>query len=271
MKRFWRAFLCFTAVCMLFVSLYGCQSTESGDDSAKHTQSDSESDSSVPVTDFSESMPDTQDPQNQKVLADYIVPLKEETYDHYVDSTGNEYSVSYSIPDLLLTSEDAQEVEKEYQSYCLKRLEAAQEAIKNESSLVCIGISYEAWIYEDTLTLMIQDISDWGFSTYFAYTFRISDGELLEDDEMALRFDITEDALESAVRNALNEQYKNLYGSGSTSNEYYQTQLDKTLSEENIDDVSYYLSQEGDLMVLATIYSLAGADAYQYPVPITLP
>lgn len=264
MKRFFRAVLFLLALCVSIGCLSGCQLAQMGSILREQVQQiltkyGGGSASGENVT------------QPVPVPDDYVYVLQQETYNSYTDDLGNVYNVSYTIPGLKLSTDDALEAAQEFQTSCLTHLEEVHEAMDDRCSLICIGISYQAWIFEDTLTLAVQEDTDWGFSTYFVYTFRLSDGELLEKDEMAERFGISEDALDEALRETLDRTYKNLYSGFDTSDEFYRTQLEKTVSDENLDDVRLYLSQDGELTALAWIYSLAGADAYQYHVTVELP
>ena len=70
------------------------------------------------------------------------------------------------------------------------------------------------------------------------------------------------------VQPRLEEYYRSSYSGypGSETDEYYQMQLQNTISYENVAKVMPYISVNGELCCVATIYSLAGADSYDHLV-----
>lgn len=71
--------------------------------------------------------------------------------------------------------------------------------------------------------------------------------------------------LDSRISAAMQDKFLTLY-SHMLDDTFTQEQLGKTCSAENIAAAQVYLDKSGTLRVLCNIYSIAGADYYEYPL-----
>ncbi|MCQ4022742.1 MULTISPECIES: hypothetical protein [unclassified Ruminococcus] len=195
-------------------------------------------------------------------LYNYIDVYKSASVD-YTDEVGNSYSSTYTVPEILLNSEDASEVNSEIQRECEKKIRDSENAEKNKSSLICLGIEYEAWLNGNILSLTISEKYDGSYTHYLVYSFDVRTGEELDNDEFAVDMGISENELDKRIKTAMTDFFKNEYSS-MAGDSLYDLQLNKTLSEDNVDEAEVYYGENGVPYVWCCIYSLAGAEIYEH-------
>ena len=103
----------------------------------------------------------------------------------------------------------------------------------------------------------------------YVYTLDVDTGELVDGEDMALLCGMTFDQLKKTAQDALQAYFESLYKSAEQ-DDFYETQLERTLSPENLETVTFYRTETGALMMQATVYSLAGAQSYERMIPIPL-
>lgn len=132
-------------------------------------------------------------------------------------------------------------------------------------------MSYRWVQVENIVSLLVYVQADWGmriFRVYHAY----ADGSGVVSREALLEhLGYTQSEFYDLATRKLEEKYFSLYSGypGEEDDPFYQEQLEKTVSYDNVTQVIPFISSNGDLCCVATIYSLAGADAYDYVVNLT--
>ncbi len=201
-------------------------------------------------------------------LADCVSVWKEQ-HVVYSDDVGNSYDILFSIPQINLSGEDVQEANEEIQSKCGSNLEQTLDASEKGYSAGIAGIYYEAYLNDGILTVLVHIDTQYDYNTYLLYSFDTATGEDLDNDDMAVILGCDEAALDARIRNCMVDCFETLYSDvRENAADFYDEQLARTCSEDNIDDAEVYLGEDGEPYVLARIYSLAGAEDYYHLLPL---
>lgn len=187
----------------------------------------------------------------------------------YQDSVGNDYDISCTVPMFILNTPDARACNDAFLGDCASVLDELERSQEEETSPWTAGIHYEAWIYDGTVTLLVSVESMVDVDSYYVYTLDVDTGELVDGEDMALLCGMTFDQLKKTAQDALQAYFESLYKSAEQ-DDFYETQLERTLSPENLETVTFYRTETGALMMQATVYSLAGAQSYERMIPIPL-
>lgn len=201
-------------------------------------------------------------------LDDAVMTYRQERI-QYTDDVGNEYDAHFDIPMLLLDSADARVCNEAVLERCMAVLNECLLARDEGCSLCWTGIHYSAWLYADTVTLLVTLDSTTDYHENLVYTLDMNDGHLVDRTDMAARLGVTEETLVEAGKAALEERFRQKYGALET-DVFYHQQLGRTLTDENLDLSTFYRDQAGQLTILAHVYSLAGADCYEEFVSVIL-
>lgn len=133
------------------------------------------------------------------------------------------------------------------------------------------GISYE-WIQvENIVSLLVYMQYDWSMEVYKVYHAYADGSGMVSREELLKLYDLDEESLYVLAEQKMEAKYLSMYElyPGGNEDAFYQQQLENTISEENVRKIIPYISANGDLCCVATIYSLAGADSYDYLVGLT--
>lgn len=234
--------------------------------STSETQTETKTEPQTETKTEAKTEPQTQ-PQTQKTgSADDYIGIYNSTNLDYTDGVGNRYTASYTVPELKLQSSDAAEINSEIQRSCMKLVDESVESSNNGTSLICLGIEYDAWMNNNDLTLLITMDNDWGLISYLVYTVDVVTGEELDNDDIAEMMNIDDDELEEQIQDTMLDYYVNQY-SGNSSDFYYQ-QLEKTISEDNVDEAEAYINKDGEIYIHCNIFSIAGAEEYEHLIPL---
>ncbi len=196
-------------------------------------------------------------------VSEMVESAREETVD-YTDSVGNQYHAVYRIPRILIDSEDAANVNAQLLDEMNSWIDEALDARDNGWSLTTTGIDYNAWVWNGTLTLFTTVNNDWGMEMHYIYTFDVNDGHRMDNAQIAALWGREEDAFYDTLSGLVYDKFVNMYGEAAdTDIDFYDEQLSNSISEENIRSSVLYPDSNGSAMAAVTIYSLAGADAYE--------
>ena len=179
------------------------------------------------------------------------------------DSVGNTYDCTYRIPSITLQSEDAQEINRELNEWLTPYIEEQQKYHEEGISMVVPSIDYEAWIYNEVLTLVVTMQTDWSQTFYRVYNLDIYSGEDLDNEDLLRRTNLTESAFFDALYAALNAKFDPAYAE-MAGEEFFTAQRERTLSEENLEEAELFFDAKGNAFVHVLVYSLAGADSYEH-------
>lgn len=132
----------------------------------------------------------TPEPTSVPTTIDDYVGLYSHTELSYSDANGG-YSYNYIVPQFLLDTEDAKAANADIQERCLPRIEAMKEAAEQGYSLTLLGISYDAWLEDGLVTLILTVSYDAGCTYYTVYRLQAETGALLSNEDMAARLGVS--------------------------------------------------------------------------------
>lgn len=184
-------------------------------------------------------------------------------------------TASFHIPQIHLSSNNAKEINEEIYNLWYPQIQNVIEEIDEYGKPVTSnGMSYRWAVNDDILSLVAinnyaPDSS--GGLEYLVYNLSISTGNILSNEEVytIVNFSQTEyyDKVKQVIGSAFfqdKEEYIEQYGY----DDFFRTQLEKTISDENIQNAIPYINEDGQLCVITRIYSLAAADYYWYDLNI---
>lgn len=136
--------------------------------------------------------------------------------------------------------------------------------------------SYQ-WAVNGNILSLVTEINGtmWAWTDYSVYNVSILDGTRITDEELIASAGISMDDYYVKVEQALgskywegwdraNEQFQN-----NSFCEMFSAQLENTISPENVRKALPYLNTEGQLCIIAPIYSMAGADYYYHELNLS--
>lgn len=224
-----------------------------------------------------QNVPNTTNPKTIKKL-DESKDLLYSSYNKY----SSEYS--YSIPYINIDSADARRINNEIESYYKKLVE---QELKNESEGYAINmytIKYTSYINDTILSLVISHSNPNDCIYYKVYNLDIYNGTMVSNADILNLKNITEAKLLDKLKELYKNKFVSLYGTrenyinnmktapvGWTETELqeqaklYDEQFNYTISDNNCSiSTPMFLNDDGNICVVATIYSLAGASSYQH-------
>lgn len=224
-----------------------------------------------------QNVPNTTNPKTIKKL-DESKDLLYSSYNKY----SSEYS--YSIPYINIDSADARRINNEIESYYKKLVE---QELKNESEGYAINmytIKYTSYINDTILSLVISHSNPNDCIYYKVYNLDIYNGTMVSNADILNLKNITEAKLLDKLKELYKNKFVSLYGTrenyinnmktapvGWTETELqeqaklYDEQFNYTISDNNCSiSTPLFLNDDGNICVVATIYSLAGASSYQH-------
>ncbi len=202
-------------------------------------------------------------------ISDYVIDGRTEQ-GQYTDEVGNSYNYSYVLPNIIINSGDARDVNAEIVSAYGGEIDMEMQNMKDGYSLALLNADYTAAINGDILSILIEAEYDWGYTGYTAYNFRISSGAAVNYLDVIAQAGFSEEEYYEKAGDAAKKAFTDMYGREDDISEdmqdFYQAQLENTLSANDFRSV--YIDGNGQLYVLADIYALAGADSYPGCLPV---
>lgn len=279
MKKVNRILIFLLCVAML-LSCWGCQANER----RKSDRSDkSESTNDIRPTEETDDT-NTTEPSTEQVepSIDYVTDAYENDYSYmtelYNPETGEaeetEVPCTYRIPQINLSGDDVEQINAELYNTYRPIIEDSVSEIKQEGYPISSSeISYQWAVNGNMLSLVVLNCS-WpdfgGHDVYEVYNIDISTGEEVSQDTVLQTAGLTSEAYTEKAKQVLGSAY---WSNWEPDNEnfknqdfvdFFNKQLGKTISEENIANSQCYINDKGEICIIASIYSLAGADSYLY-------
>ena len=118
--------------------------------------------------------------------------------------------------------------------------------------------------------LMVEKINDSLFHT--AYNLDLATGEQITGSEMLTLLGQDEGALKSNELELMGEEFTRQYGAliGQMDQNFYDMQYARTTAIGNADTENLWFGTDGQLYFAGKLYSMAGAEYYEYPIPTGL-
>ena len=181
----------------------------------------------------------------------------------------NDYDLTYEVPFIRMDSYDARAYNAMLRREIYPYIDDAKAALDQGYSPWLYGVDYKAYVWKNTLTVLTWFQGDWGINIYYPITLDLDTGEKLGNEEIAALYGMDPQEMKTAVREAMKAYYENAYSGGrDNAGSFYMSQLEKTTDSSNTDKAILYPTSDGTPYLACTIYSLAGADSYDYCIPL---
>ena len=208
----------------------------------------------------------------------YVRTAREEHINYDTSSTfqgisfGNAYDLWMRLPEITIDSEDARAINQEITDEFEFIIESTLEAQSGNYDCTYNLLDYDAWIYDEMLTVIVSAGTEYGDAWYGIYVLDVTTGSRLTNAEVAAHLGMG-NGYESGLKSAIQAKFEEVYGTfeqyqGKPLADFYMTQLDQTLSAENLEKVTLYPAENGTPMASCSLYALAGAESYDYLIPV---
>ena len=172
----------------------------------------------------------------------------------------------FAIPQINLDSEEIRSLNEEIYREIYTNL--VEDLLENWDDRQNGGeeVTYVYYEAGDVLSLVIEvHPVSWEWTDYYVYNVSVSEGRMLSDDEVIAQSGVED--FRKTVKQALETYFWESYPAQDTfMGDFYNEQLDRTRAQSNINEAVPYLNDDGELCVIAPIYSLAGAAYYLHSV-----
>ena len=191
---------------------------------------------------------------------------------------------SYSIPYINIDSADAKKINDEIESYYKPLVE---EEIKNESeglSVIMYNVKYNSYVNNNILSLIVSCENPNDCIGYKVYNLDIYKGTIISNDDILNMKNLSETKFLGLLKEIYEKEFVSSYGTkeafinnlknapvGWTESEIqeqikgYESRLNKTISSDNYSiKTPIFLNENGEICIVGTIYSMAGADSYEH-------
>lgn len=200
-------------------------------------------------------VPDDPDPNS------HISAGREETFT-YTDKSGAQHSVTYQLPRLNFNTKAAQTINQQIEERYSADFEAAAAQQEKNAAPELAGISYQANINDDIITLVIQREEQTHAITYGVYNYNASTGEQLDNSGLLAYLQRDEEQTYSDLKKALESDYYAKYQYEDFPSDYYY-QLERTIGDEALHSCTFFLNSQGELYAVCTEYISVGAGQFE--------
>ncbi len=186
-----------------------------------------------------------------------------------MDESGTSYS--YCVPQLRCKTPDAERINKEIAEEFGGIVEEMRDTMAQGCSVHCYNINYETFLHGDYLALLVYSEHANDCVYYRVYTIDCVTGAQVTNSELLSYVGVREGefltlAKERAVQ-VFDEKYAGM--SADMQDSAATQQREFSASNENINaDMRMFLDEDGRLMLISAIGSLAGASSYEEIYPL---
>lgn len=199
---------------------------------------------------------------------DYNNLVTEAYTETYTDEFG---TYVWRIPEIMLSGNDVESINNEiWETLFTGAVSQNHEGIQQGDTFVAYDVIDYTWaVNGDILSLVITtNDSTMSWTDYYVYNVDVSTGSELSRDTLLNTYGYSLDEYYKLAEQVLGSQF---WSGWDRDNENFQNNsfvswfndaLQKTISQENIDQSFPYINSKGELCIIAKVYSLAGADYY---------
>lgn len=189
----------------------------------------------------------------------------------YDEDTSDTYYYSFHLPEITGSTEGALAINQSIGETFGALIEEEYKAVEEGWFMNCNIVNWYPSFYRDLLVLVISAESISEFSSFGVYCYNYTTGEWLQGSALLEYLYIEEEGFLEATRTAAEECFISYYGDIPEEDRElygYNECLAWTVSDDNInlDNLMFYPDEQGDLVVIARIGSMAGADWYYHYV-----
>lgn len=120
--------------------------------------------------------------------------------------------------------------------------------------------TYTAGVYEDVLSIAVRfDMEETENEKYYVYYLDLATGKRMTEEDAQEKL-----AVEAAViKKAVEACYQEMHSQMDATADWYQEQLKKTASDENINACRVFFTEEGERMLVACIYTAGSVETVE--------
>ena len=170
------------------------------------------------------------------------------------------------LPQLKLDSESAKQINKRICDEFEERVKLSIMAYENDGEF-WDKISWDSYLYKDILSLVITRADYMSLmESYYTYSINVVTGEEVKHEGILKAIGLSEKKFVEKTKNIAQKIYEKQAGYNINNEETYKSDLEKTVSDENINSsVPLFLNDDGVLYAIVTIHITGGAD-YHYEI-----
>ena len=192
----------------------------------------------------------------------------------YTDEFGYQYSYSYALPCVNADTAGARDINAAIDSTFGTMIRQAKEGMEQHLTLALSSVGYYGAVWEDVLTLVVMGSWDWSFTDYGVYCYEASTGRVLDTPALLAKMGISQEAFLECCRVRFRAYFEDMYKDipADQREEYgYSMFLSRVDGPEYVNlELKVYPNENGELVVIAPIVSMAGADYYYHPIILDL-
>lgn len=189
---------------------------------------------------------------------------------YYTDNVGNAETYSFHVPQIFAESPVVDAINAEIRANFGKRVEAQFQNMDGGFSLWSWHTEWHAYWNGKQLFLLVTADENGGFHDYGVYGYDFETDSRITKEMILAQRGIREVYYQENLREKTRLMFEDLYAGALQANgeasAFYNAQLEKTISDENLEDAVLFINQFGDLEAVTRIYSLAGAEWYYHLV-----
>lgn len=192
----------------------------------------------------------------------------------YTDQFGYTDSYSFGLPCLNADTPDAIAINEDIDFVFGAGIRDAKKAMQEGNSLSLHSTGYYGEVWEDVLSLVIIAGWEWSFDDYGVFCYDVTAGRRLDTPALLEKMGYSQERFLEACKLKFHAYFEEMYQSIAQDEResygYYEA-LERAVSPEFVNlGLMAYPDANGDIVVIAPIVSLAGADFYYHPIHLGL-
>lgn len=199
---------------------------------------------------------------------DYNNLVTEAYTETYTDEFG---TYIWRIPEIMLSGDDIESINNEiWETLFTGAVSQNHEGIQQGGTFVAYDVIDYTWAVNGNILSLVTttNASTMSWTDYYVYNVDITTGRELSRDTLLNTYGYSYDEYNKLAEQVLGSKF---WSTWDRNNENFQDDdfiswfneaLEKTISQENIDQSFPYINDKGELCIIAKVYSLAGADYY---------
>ena len=192
----------------------------------------------------------------------------------YTDDSGNVTDYYFAVPCILADTEGARAINEAIDAFAGQIVRDGKETMEGKYSLIDYAVRYTGHVWKDILTVEIHVDNDWGCDYYGIYCYSADTGAWLKTPDVLQRMGISQEEFLNACRRTFRQTFIDMNNQMPEENREengYSSFLEKTDSDSYVNmELQVFPNEDGELMVIAPIVSMAGADFYYHKLGLSL-
>ncbi len=184
----------------------------------------------------------------------------------FTDKSGSKETVTYVIPSLNFKTSDAARINAEISAMYGECFTTAEQQVKNNQPLSCESLTYESYLNDDILTLMIVKEESHTI-TYSVYNYNKATGRQLTNDGLLEYLQLDREKTFAGLKSALEDDYYSKFKYENFPDDYYY-QLEMSTGDNALEKSSLFLNQNAELYAICTEYASVGKGEFQVMIAI---